>query len=219
MGAADTERAFLLALRLTGEVQRAAAAIGRSPSVCYQRRDRRPDFAAAWAGTVADTERERVEAAQAATGATGEPPAPAMLRTRRDGWTQQRQRAFCQALADTGTVAAAAARVGLSRESALRLRRRSPAFRAACQQALVEGGPSLHEAVRARAIEGWDEPVFNGGVVVGHRRRFSDALVRLAREHERATAAATWGRGARPAAATPEQTDASILRTLASMAR
>lgn len=71
----------------------------------------------------------------------------------------------------------------------------------------------------ARAIEGWDEPVFNDGVLVGCRRRCSDALVRLALEHERATAAATWGTGARPAAATPEQTDASILRKLASMAR
>lgn len=45
----DTEQAFLLALRFTGRVRDAAAAIGRSQSVAYRRRRRCPDFAARWA--------------------------------------------------------------------------------------------------------------------------------------------------------------------------
>lgn len=41
---ADTERAFLLALRMTGRIADAAAAIGRSVASCNNRRDRVPAF-------------------------------------------------------------------------------------------------------------------------------------------------------------------------------
>ncbi len=53
--------------------------------------------------------------------------APAPTRARRDGWTPARQAQFIGALAETGSVAAAAARVGMSRESAWRLRARDGA--------------------------------------------------------------------------------------------
>ena len=49
---------------------------------------------------------------------------PVPTRTRCDGWTPARQAQFIGALAETGSVAAAAARVGMSRESAWRLRAR-----------------------------------------------------------------------------------------------
>ena len=52
---------------------------------------------------------------------------PVPTRTRRDGWTPARQAQFIGALAETGSVAAAAARVGMSRESASRLRAREGA--------------------------------------------------------------------------------------------
>ena len=45
---ADTERAFLAALRLTGQVAKAAAEIGRSRSSCQSRRRTHPEFAKAW---------------------------------------------------------------------------------------------------------------------------------------------------------------------------
>lgn len=45
--------------------------------------------------------------------------------TRRDGWTAERQLRFLGALADSRSVTAAAAAVGMSRESAYRLRNRS----------------------------------------------------------------------------------------------
>jgi len=47
---------------------------------------------------------------------------PVPLRYRRDGWTAGRQTDFLGRLAETGKVAAAARRVGKSRESAYRLR-------------------------------------------------------------------------------------------------
>lgn len=48
---------------------------------------------------------------------------PAPLRVRRDGWTEERQVRFIGHLAETGCVAEAAARVGMSRMAAYRLRR------------------------------------------------------------------------------------------------
>lgn len=52
---------------------------------------------------------------------------PVPVRTRRDGWTAVRQGEFIGWLAQTGSVAEAAAFVGRSRESAYRLRQREGA--------------------------------------------------------------------------------------------
>jgi hypothetical protein len=49
---------------------------------------------------------------------------PVPLRARADGWTPERQARFVGLLAETGSVAEAARRVGMGRESAWRLRRR-----------------------------------------------------------------------------------------------
>ncbi|TIX49436.1 hypothetical protein [Alteraurantiacibacter aquimixticola] len=48
---------------------------------------------------------------------------PVPLRDRRDGWSYERQVRFIGFLAETGSVAEAAARVGMSRMAAYRLRR------------------------------------------------------------------------------------------------
>ena len=60
------------------------------------------------------------------------------LRRHRNGWSPARQAAFLGYLAETGAVSAACARVGMSRESAYRLRRRAGAesFAAAWDAAL-----------------------------------------------------------------------------------
>lgn len=50
----DTSTAFLLALRQTGQVARAAAAIGRDKFVAYDVRARDPDFAARWDAITAE---------------------------------------------------------------------------------------------------------------------------------------------------------------------
>ncbi|WP_052207882.1 hypothetical protein [Croceibacterium mercuriale] len=71
---------------------------------------------------------------------------PVPLRTRRDGWTPGRQARFIGLLAQFGCVRRAAAALGLSRESAYRLRRHAGAgsFRAAWDT-----------AVRGVAQAGW----------------------------------------------------------------
>lgn len=209
---ADTERAFLLALRQTGQVARAAVAIGRASGVCYDRRRRVPDFAAAWDAALADMEGERLaEVADAAgTALTVRP----LTRARRDGWTQQRQRAFARALADTGSYGRAAAQVGISMTSVQRLRRKSPEFQAQCDKALVEGGTTIEEAAYVRAVEGWEEAVIHNGQVVGYRRRFSDVLAKTLLERREGVPARD-GRGvAETPAATQEEVDRELMRRL-----
>lgn len=65
------------------------------------------------------------------------------VRARKDGWTPVRQADFLGALAETGSVAQAARRVGLSRETAYRLRRKPGAggFAAAWDALTRKAGP------------------------------------------------------------------------------
>jgi hypothetical protein len=59
-----------------------------------------------------------------------------ITKTRRDGWTAERQLRFLDALAHRRSITRAAAAVGMSRESAYRLRSRTPLFAALWDRAL-----------------------------------------------------------------------------------
>ena len=98
---------------------------------------------------------------------------------RRDGWTPDRQRDFIAALAEHGGVAAAAREVGMTPQTANRLRRRAGAesFARAWDAALFQGRTtSFEEAVR-RGRDGWVAPITRGDRVIGHRRRFDNRLL------------------------------------------
>lgn len=89
-----------------------------------------------------------------------------VARRRRDGWTPGRQADFLGYLAETGSVAAACARVGMSRETVYRLRRREGAesFAAAWDAAL--GLPVRKVTVEDRlylAYSGLIRPVMRRG--------------------------------------------------------
>jgi hypothetical protein len=75
------------------------------------------------------------------------------LPSRRDGWTASRQLDFLEMLARTRSVSAAARSVGMSRQSAYRLRRRDPGgpFAAAWDRAMGAGRVTL---TRAEVDEG-----------------------------------------------------------------
>ncbi len=79
---------------------------------------------------------------------------PVPTRARRDGWTPGRQAQFIGALAETGSVAAAAARAGMSRESAWRLRARDGAesFAAAWDVAKIIGAGDAPQIAPKRKI-------------------------------------------------------------------
>jgi len=111
---------------------------------------------------------------------------PVRRRPRLDGWTEEKQRRFIEALADTGLVSHAAKEVGMSRESANRLRR-SPhgaAFSQAWDAARHHAGAGLEDIAFERAIEGVEHNVFNEyGEVVCTKRVYNDRLLTFLLRH------------------------------------
>ena len=123
--------------------------------------------------------------AETALDAHGHDPAaydwvPVLKKRRKDGWSPDKQRAFIEALADSGSVVTAAQRVDMSESSAYRLRR-SPgaeAFDRAWSAAIDAASKKLLDAAFERALVGTDEPVFDReGNRVGRRLRQSDRLL------------------------------------------
>ncbi|MXP46427.1 hypothetical protein GRI43_03335 [Altererythrobacter luteolus] len=98
---------------------------------------------------------------------------------RHDGWTEQRQRAFIEALADTGSVHAACKAVDMSQPGAYYLRRQPGAesFRAAWQAALDLGVQRIEDTAMDRALNGVEVPVYSYGKLVGTRRVVNDRLL------------------------------------------
>ncbi|MHA6333358.1 hypothetical protein ACXYL9_06700 [Qipengyuania sp. CAU 1752] len=98
---------------------------------------------------------------------------------RHDGWTEQRQCAFIEALADTGSVAAACKAVDMSTVGAYHLRRQPGAesFRKAWTAALDLGVQRIEDVAMDRALNGVEVPVYFYGKLVGTRRVYNDRLL------------------------------------------
>jgi hypothetical protein len=98
-----------------------------------------------------------------------------------NGWTPVRRAHFLQHLADTGSVAAAARAVGMSRQSAYALRRQPGAedFARAWDDALADAGGRFEELVMDRIVEGEAEVIEREGCVVEVRRRPCDVRLLL----------------------------------------
>jgi hypothetical protein len=111
---------------------------------------------------------------------------PVRRRPRHDGWTEEKQRRFIEALADTGLVSHAAKAVGMGRESANRLRR-SPhgaAFARAWDAARLHAGAALEDIAFERAIEGVEHNVYNEyGEVVATKHVVNDRLLTFLLSH------------------------------------
>jgi hypothetical protein len=111
-------------------------------------------------------------------------------------WTAERQAHFLGWLAETGSVSAACARVGMSRNSAYKLRRKPHAesFAAAWDAAL--GMPVRRvtiEDLHFLAYEGLIRPRFRGGKYIGSRQKPDhSALLRLLARYDRLAPRGTW---------------------------
>ena len=141
---------------------------------------------------------------------------PVRRQPRYDGWTDEKQRRFIEVLADTGLVGHAAKSVGMSRESAARLRR-SPhavAFSRAWDAARAHAGSALEDIAFERAIEGAEQHVFNEyGEVVCTKRVYSDRLLTFLLGHLKPERYGRDGRrsgGGETAAPPPVTIDASL---------
>ncbi len=98
---------------------------------------------------------------------------------RHDGWTEERQRRFIEALADTGSVNAACKAVDMSTVGAYYLRRQPGAesFRKAWEAALQLGIARIEDVAMDRALNGVDMPVYSYGKLVGFRTTYNDRLL------------------------------------------
>lgn len=73
----------------------------------------------------------------------------------------------------------AAEAVGVSRTSVFKWRSEDPKFAEAWVEAIDEGTDLLEEAILKRARDGYDRPIFQGGIFVGEERIYSDSLAAM----------------------------------------
>jgi hypothetical protein len=98
---------------------------------------------------------------------------------RHNGWKPEVQRAFIEALAETGSVKAAARRVNRADHGAYLLRRHPEAaeFRAAWDAALDIGIRRIEDVAMDRALHGVEQPLYSYGKLVGQRTVYNDRLL------------------------------------------
>lgn len=99
--------------------------------------------------------------------------APQSPTIRHDGWTPERQRLFCEDLADYGSVTQAARAAGMSVRSAYGLRRRpdGQAFAKAWDAALLLARQRLIDDAYQLAIDGSLDVITRDGEIIAERRR------------------------------------------------
>ena len=128
------------------------------------------------------TDRPADRSAPAATpGCAATPPSPAdspKRAARHNEWTLAKQAEFLRHLSATHSVATAARNVGMSRQSAYRLRSRlaGKAFDLAWEVAFHHSYNVLAHAALDRALNGVEVPIFFQGEQVGSYRRFDERL-------------------------------------------
>lgn len=100
------------------------------------------------------------------------------LKPRHDGWTPERQRAFIEALAATGSVTDASKSVNMAPVGAYALKRADSVgeFAAAWDAALDFGVGTLSDLAIDRIRHGTPVPVFYKGEQVGERRNYNERL-------------------------------------------
>lgn len=117
-------------------------------------------------------------AATPAAPASDSPPPPHHDVPREDRWNKFKLAEFLRALAATQCVKSAAAAVGMSRQSAYKMRNRlkGEPFDIAWEAAFQHGYDALHQAALERALFGVEVPIYHGGEQVGTRRHFDERL-------------------------------------------
>lgn len=93
----------------------------------------------------------------------------------RHHWTN----AFLAALSEVGLLTYAAEAAGVDRSTVFRRRREDEEFEQAVQDALEQAADKLEREARRRAVEGVEEPVYQGGKRVGTKLVYSDTLLAL----------------------------------------
>lgn len=94
-----------------------------------------------------------------------------------DTTRQARRDAVLAALAETGVLSAACVVAGVNRATVFRWKKDDEEFAAAYADALEQAADKIESEARRRAVEGFDEPVYYKGELVGTIKRYSDTLL------------------------------------------
>jgi Homeodomain-like domain len=89
----------------------------------------------------------------------------------------QRKKRFLAAYARRGNISQAAKAAGVPRRTVYEWREHDEAFVLALAEAEIEAKDAVELEIRRRAIEGWNDPVYQMGVRVGSIRKYSDVLL------------------------------------------
>jgi len=92
-------------------------------------------------------------------------------------FTHDRKVAYCKELAKSGEHARAREKVGVCGKTVDKHRLKFPEFDKLVEEAMESYRASLAAEIHRRGVDGWEEPVFQGGIEVGKKQRFSDALL------------------------------------------
>jgi hypothetical protein len=102
-------------------------------------------------------------------------------------WLQATSREHREALQETflahyaavGIIKSAADLTGINRDTVDNWRKSDRVFAERMDRAKMDAADVAEAELRRRAIEGWTEPVFQGGIEVGTVRKFSDNMLAL----------------------------------------
>lgn len=93
--------------------------------------------------------------------------------------TPRRRETVLQALTQGYSYQTAANRAGISRRMIFLWREKDKAFDAACIEAHQSGIDLMEDEALRRAVVGVNEPVYQGGMLVGHVTKYSDKLLEM----------------------------------------
>jgi hypothetical protein len=107
------------------------------------------------------------------TSESSQPALPAIASRQANGWTVERQRGFCEALAECGYVEKAAALVGMTRQGAYAFKNSSAgrAFALAWDAALLLARQRMIDDAYELAFEGSVERIYRDGKLVQEKRK------------------------------------------------
>jgi hypothetical protein len=94
-------------------------------------------------------------------------------RPHKPGW----HRVFLESLARTGVITKSCHQAGVNPTTVLRLRRSNPKFERACIEAERRFTDRAERELFRRAIDGVEEPIYQGGKLVGTKLVYSDSLL------------------------------------------
>lgn len=86
---------------------------------------------------------------------------------------------FLEQLSKLSNVTLACEVAGLNRITAYEWKRSDPEFAKDWEAALALGVQGMEDEAKRRAFDGYEEPVYQGGVQVGTVRKYSDSLAAL----------------------------------------